>query len=140
MAADGSPISASRFSISVDGVQIGSFAELTAAIAPGSAPRNVQPHELAHVAQQARAGAKRFPTLVKGSLITLKRGVMKSSVWMRMQQPTTGSSATVMVFTAGNTAQGLKLLRARIDRSTAGRQNGGDVAIEELVLSHEGFA
>ena len=79
-----SPISASRFSISIDGVQVGGFDELAIGDAAGSPGRKLQAHELAHVVQQQQA-ARRLPGRTKYSNITLKRGYISQSAMLGLK-------------------------------------------------------
>ena len=128
-----SPISASRFSISIDGVQVGGFDELAIGDAAGSPGRKLQAHELAHVVQQQQA-ARRLPGRTKYSNITLKRGYISQSAMLGLKA---AGGRRVSIATAAPGAR-VTLLGARIERSRD-QAKGTDVAMEELVLAHEGF-
>lgn len=127
-----SPISASRFTISIDGVQVGGFDELAVGDAAGSPGRNVQAHELAHVVQQQ--AARKVPGRTKFSNITLKRGYINQSAMLGLRAPG-GRRVSIASATSGGR---VTLLGATIERSR-GQAKGTDVAMEELVLAHEGF-
>lgn len=133
MPGESSPISASRFTISIDGVQVGCFDELAVGDAAGSPGRNVQAHELAHVVQQQQA-ARRLPGRTKYSNITLKRGYISQSAVLSLKV----AGGRRVSIAAGTPGARVTLLGARIERSR-GQAKGTDVAMEELVLAHEGF-
>jgi len=72
------PVAASQFLISIDGVQVGSFSELqgiTTEVGPISSRRKVLPHELTHVVQ-GKAGTGPITLEVKsadlGSIAALR--------------------------------------------------------------------
>lgn len=127
----GSPIAAARFGISIDGVQIGWFDELVIGEDGSSPARGVRPHELAHVVQQQvrkRPGRTTYPS------ITLKRGYISQSAVLGLKEPI-GRRFSIA---APSPAAQLTLVRARLERGR-GLAEGPDIAMEELVLAHEGF-
>lgn len=135
MPANAPPVSASRFSISVDGYEIGRFLELVAASSPDGGARRVHPHELSHVMQQ-RGIARR----VKWPPITLKRGVMQQSMLWRLRASGALSGATLFAFDQrGVRSPSYPMSRMQVVRYSAPlAKGGGEVSIEELVIATEG--
>lgn len=124
--------SASRFNLVLDGVQIGAFEAL--AVGEGSAARNVQAHELTHIVQQG-GGAQKEPAAAKWSNITLKRGSMSSSALLKLKAPA-GRRLSIVAISSGTR---VTLKGVRVSRSREQSKGGNDVAIEEIVLQHEGL-
>ena len=124
------PIAASRFGLSVDGVQLAKFEQLMLLSSLNGDPQSVNAHELAHVVQQGRGSAQRMP-------FVLLRGVVASRTEVGRLQPSTClSSAAVITFdVTGRSTHKVQLQAMKIVRlSPPMAKGGGEVAMEELLL------
>ena len=146
---------AARFEITIDGHSFGRFEALVAAIAPGAAPRAFQVHELPQLWQHS--GEFRLGKVVQAdhhfdipsgsgqpgrhaaSTITLRRGIGRSAPhWHAL------SGRSVVLVGLGPTGWPIVrygLSRAWIVKITGPALHataGGDVAMEEIVIAHEG--
>jgi len=126
------PVSASRFAISIDGCEVGSFATLIASTSPEGEARSVQPHELAHVMQQ-RSSYRRL----KWPPLELKRAVLDQTALKRMQVP--GSLPGVFVQhvdSAGRRSPQVAMPRVTFVESSSPVPKGtGQVALDMLFLA-----
>lgn len=127
-----STVSASRFGLLLDGAQIGAFEAL--AVGEGGSAHNVQAHELTHIVQQG-SGAQKQTANTKWSNITLKRGSMSSSALLKLKAPA-GRRLSIVAISSGTR---VTLKGVRVSRSREESKGGNDVAIEEIVLQHEGL-
>jgi len=131
---------AARFSISIDGVELGRFAELVTEAAPGAAPRALLAHELTHVVQQQAAAVRSSLGRLKWPPLVLKKGVVEQTALTRFKLANgTRKVGLSALDPAGRPGPAVTLLRAKVARAVEGPKSGGDVAIEEIVLAHEGF-
>jgi hypothetical protein len=148
-------LTAARFEITIDGHSFGRFETLFAAIAPGAAPRALLVHELPQLWQHTgeyRPGkvaqtdyhfdipsTTGQPGRHAPSTITLRRGIGQgASHWHALRRR---SVALIGLGPAGWPIVRYGLSRAWIVKIVGPAFNatgGGDVAIEEIVISHEG--
>ena len=156
MAGRSDALTAARFEITIDGHSFGRFATLIAAIAPGAAPRTIQVHELPQLWQHAgefRPGKvsrtdHHFdvpsgggqPERRAASTIILRRGVGRSAPhWHTLGGRSValvglGSAGSPVVHYGLSHAWIVKIVGPDLHAS-----GGGDVAIEEIVIGHEGL-
>ncbi|HZF27809.1 MAG TPA: phage tail protein [Gammaproteobacteria bacterium] len=153
--------SASRYSLSIDGDEIGRFEVLMAATALRTPPRIIEAHELPSVwghTGEIRSGKwsatdhgfavpDKGPQRAGGTAITLvlKRGRARQTVLGRWRSFATAGRASRIVLSSLDAA-GRPLARydlgsarpGKITGATLDAKGGADVAIEELVIDHEG--
>ena len=115
-----------RFTVTIDGKSIGNFNTCSGL-------------KVEVVMEQREEGGTngfvwQLPSRVKYSNITLKRGYISQSAMLGLKA---AGGRRVSIATAAPGAR-VTLLGARIERSR-GQAKGTDVAMEELVLAHEGF-
>ncbi|MBL8693821.1 MAG: hypothetical protein JNJ88_06945 [Planctomycetes bacterium] len=122
----------SRFGLLLDGAQIGAFEVL--AVGEGSAARNVQAHELTHNVQQG-GGAEKQPAAAQWRNIPLKGGSMHISALLKLKAPA-GRRLSIVAISSGAR---VTLMGTRVTRNREQSKGGNDVAIEEIVLQHEGL-
>jgi hypothetical protein len=140
MAMNDQAIGAARFSISIDGVELGRFAYLATETAPGGGARNLEPHELSHVIQQQGGSVRKSLGRVKWPPLVLKKGFAEHTALMRFKMANGTRRVTLATLDAsGRPGPAITLLKAKVATATEGAKSGGDVAIEELVLAHEGL-
>jgi hypothetical protein len=148
-------ITAARFAITIDGVQLGRFEMLFAATAPGVAPRALQPQELALLgAGQLTPGevthwdhtyeirTGKYRSRQTWAMITLKRGVASRVALERWQSRASGNVTLVGLGSAGKPVARYKFTHgwpSKIYWSTGGAKGGNDVAIETLEIAHAGM-
>jgi len=149
-------LTAARFEITIDGHSFGRFETLIAAIAPGAAPRAFQVHELPQLWQHAgeyRPGkvaqtdyhfdvpsTTAQPCRHAPSTITLRRGVGRGAAHWQVLRGR--SFALIGLGPAGWPIVRCGLSRAwivKIVGPALHATGGGDVAIEEIVIGHEGI-
>jgi hypothetical protein len=148
-------LTAARFELTIDGHSFGRFETLVAAIAPGAVPRPFQVHELPQLWQHAseyrpgkvsqtdhhfeipsRSGQ---PGRHASSTITLRRGIGRSAP--HWHAPRGRSVVLVGLGPTGWPVARYGLNRAWVIKfvgPTLNATGGGDVAIEEIVIGHEG--
>lgn len=129
------PIAASRFGLSVDGVQLARFEQLLLLASLNGEPRTATAHELSHVVQQGARPARRTAPFV------LLRGLVASRTAMgRLQASTPLSGASVIAFdVTGRPESTVPLPAMKVLRLSAPMaKGGGEVAMEELLLGTEG--
>ncbi|HBY61212.1 MAG TPA: hypothetical protein DEH78_15425 [Solibacterales bacterium] len=122
------------FALNVDGREVGRFAELITEPSPGVTPRPLQGHELTHLVQQS-GGARQ----TKWPPITLKRGFIEQTALMRLKRGEALALSISLRGAGARTSSPVSLLRAQLGRTVERAKGGGEVAMEELHLMHEGF-
>jgi len=128
-----------QFSISIDGVELGRFGYIATETKQGTGARTLESHELAHVMQQQAAAVRSSLGRLKWPPLVLKQGVVEQTALTRFKLANGTRRVTLSTLDAsGRPGPAIALLRARVARATEGPKSGGDVAIEELVLVHEG--
>jgi hypothetical protein len=154
-------LNAARFSLTIDGHEVGRFEVLLAATALRAPPRIIQAHELPSVwghAGEIRPGKwsatdhsfavpDQGPQRAGGTPLTLvlKRGRARPTVLERWRNLATAGRTSRIVLSsldaAGRPVARYDLGNARpgkITGATLDAKGGTDVAIEELVIEHEG--
>ena len=149
-------LTAARFEITIDGHSYGRFVTLFAAIAPGAAPRAIQVHELPQLWQHAgefRPGkvlqtdhhfdvpsSSGQPGRHAASTITLRRGIGRGAAhWHTLVGRSValvglGPASSPIVRYGLSHAWIVKIVGPDLHAT-----GGGDVAIEEIVIGHQGL-
>lgn len=142
MAGSNDALTAARFSISIDSHSIGRFEQVLAATAPGAVPRALQAHELSLLCRQARTPAASAGWNRSVTSVTMKRGVCDQQSLGRWKAGGTGRITLVVTDPANKPVARYHLTQAwpmKIVQGAAAGKGGSDIAIEEIVIAHEGF-
>ena len=148
---------AGQFELTIDGHSAGRFETLLAAVAPGAPPRGYQVHELPQLWQHAGEfqpgkvaqtdhhfdgpSTRMQPAGLAPSTIVLRRGKGRGASYWRTRSG--GSVALVGLSPTGWPIVHYRFNRAwvvKIAAPTFDAKGGGDVAIEEIVISYEGVS
>lgn len=134
-------VAVEQFELMIDGQSLGRFEALFAPTAPGAAPRPLQVHELPLLLRIS--GAQPAPSPIhKIPDIALKRGVCNQALIERWQKIGVGSIVLVGLGSTGKPVARYKLIDAwpmKITGPALHAKGGGEVAVEEIVISHEGM-
>jgi phage tail-like protein len=148
-------ITAARFAITIDGVQLGRFEMLFAATAPGVAPRALQPQELpllgagqltpgevTHWDHTYEIRTGKYRSRQTWAMITLKRGVASRAALERWQSRASGSLTLAALNPSGQPIARYRLEPAwpvKVTGPALHAKRGNDVAIETLEIAHAGM-
>src|SRR5215813_6302382 len=81
----GGPVGAARFSISIDGVELGRFADLATETNPGAGARTIEPHELGLVMQKQAGAVRNSLGPVKWPPLIFRRGRVEQNALTRFK-------------------------------------------------------